>query len=55
LQMHVSWVATYTKGTIAMHSNEKMAWKSEGALHAQVDCHCPVPRVIPAAIRAPIL
>lgn len=38
-----------------MHSKEKMAWNKDGALHAQVDCHCPVPRVIPAAISAPIL
>lgn len=28
---------------------------SDGALHAQVDCHWPVPRVMPAAMRAPTL
>jgi hypothetical protein len=38
-----------------MHANEKMPWKIDGALQAQVDCHVPVPRVIPAAISAPML
>lgn len=38
-----------------MHSSEKMPWNSEGARHAQVESHDPVPRVIPAAIKAPTL
>jgi hypothetical protein len=38
-----------------MQSNENIAWKRDGALHAQVDCHWPVPRVTPAAIKAPML
>lgn len=48
-------ITTYMKGKIMMHKNEKMPWKSEGNLHAQVDCHVPVPRVMPAAMRAPTL
>lgn len=43
------------KGKVNMQSKEKMAWKREGARQAHVDCHCPVPRVIPAAISAPTL
>jgi len=42
-------------GKITMQSTEKMPWKREGALQAQVDCHVPVPRVIPAASNAPTL
>lgn len=38
-----------------MQSNENIAWKRDGALHAQVESHWPVPRVTPAAIKAPIL
>ncbi len=43
------------KGNMMMHSSEKIPWKSEGALHAQVDSHWPVPNVMPAAISAPTL
>lgn len=46
---------TNTKGRMMMHRTEKIPWKSEGARHAQVDCHSPVPRVMPAAIKAPML
>jgi hypothetical protein len=38
-----------------MQRSEKMPWKIEGARQAQVDCHEPVPSVIPAAIKAPTL
>ena len=38
-----------------MQMIEKMAWNKDGARHAQVDCHCAVPRVTPAAISAPTL
>lgn len=48
-------MATHMNGKTIMQSKEKMPWMSEGHLQAQVDCHCPVPRVIPAAIRAPTL
>ena len=43
------------KGRMIIQSNEKMPWKIEGARQAHVDCHVPVPSVIPAAIKAPIL
>jgi hypothetical protein len=42
-------------GRMTMQRTEKIPWKSEGARHAQVDCQVPVPRVIPAAIKAPTL
>jgi hypothetical protein len=42
-------------GKTTMQRTEKIPWKSEGARHAQVDCQVPVPRVIPAAIKAPTL
>lgn len=45
----------YIKGRMMMQRKEKIPWKSEGALQAHVDCHVPVPRVIPAAINAPTL
>jgi hypothetical protein len=32
-----------------------MAWNAEGARHAQVEFHLPVPSVTPAASRAPTL
>ena len=38
-----------------MQSSENMPWKSDGARHAHVDCHWPVPSVIPAASKAPTL
>lgn len=38
-----------------MQRMEKMAWNSEGARQAHVDAQEPVPRVIPAASRAPTL
>ena len=43
------------KGITSIHRMEKIAWKRDGARHAQVDCHWLVPRVTPAAIRAPTL
>lgn len=46
---------THINGRIMIHKNEKIPWKSEGARHAHVDCHWPVPSVIPAAIKAPTL
>jgi hypothetical protein len=46
---------TDMNGRMRIHITEKIPWKSDGALHAQVDAHCPVPRVIPAAINAPTL
>lgn len=46
---------SYMKGRMMMQSSENIPWKSDGALQAQVDCHSPVPRVIPAAIKAPTL
>ena len=38
-----------------MHRTEKMPWIRDGARQAQVDDHSDVPRVMPAAIRAPML
>ena len=38
-----------------MQSMEKIAWKSDGARHAHVEAQDPVPRVMPAASRAPTL
>ena len=38
-----------------MQITENIAWKKHGARHAQVDCHCAVPSVTPAAISAPTL
>lgn len=38
-----------------MQSSEKIPWNNDGARQAQVDCHWPVPKVIPAAIKAPTL
>lgn len=32
-----------------------MPWNRDGARHAHVDCHRPVPRVMPVAIKAPTL
>ena len=46
---------TDMNGRMRIHIAEKIPWKSDGALQAQVDAHCPVPRVIPAAINAPTL
>ena len=44
------------KGRIAMQMTAKMPWKSEGVRHDQVEfIQLDVPRVIPAAISAPIL
>jgi len=42
-------------GKMMMQSSEKIPWNSEGARHAQVEFHVPVPRVIPAARSAPTL
>ena len=44
-----------TKGKIKIHNTEKIPWKRLGALHAHVECHLPVPSVMPAAIKAPTL
>jgi len=33
----------------------QIAWKKDGARQAQVEFHCPVPKVTPAATRAPTL
>ena len=39
-----------------MQMIEKMAWKSDGVLHAQVEyCQLDVPSVIPAAMSEPTL
>jgi hypothetical protein len=46
---------TYMNGKMMMQSIEKIPWNNEGARHAQVEFHVPVPRVIPAARSAPTL
>jgi hypothetical protein len=38
-----------------MQMTAKMAWNAEGARHAQVEFHLPVPSVTPAASSAPTL
>lgn len=38
-----------------MQMMAKMAWNAEGARHAHVEFHLPVPSVTPAASRAPTL
>lgn len=44
---------TYTKGRMIIEMIAKIPWNRDGARHAHVDSHCPVPSVMPAAIRAP--
>lgn len=46
---------THMKGITIIQAREKMPWNNDGARHAQVEFHWPVPRVIPAAINAPTL
>lgn len=46
---------THMKGRTTMQRIAQIAWKKEGARQAQVEFHCPVPRVTPAAIKAPTL
>jgi len=47
---------THMNGKMRIQMTEKIAWKSEGNLHAQVEFgQLDVPSVIPAAINAPIL
>lgn len=47
---------THTNGRMMIHATEKIPWKSDGVRQDQVEfCQLDVPRVIPAAIRAPML
>lgn len=43
------------KGITMIQAKENMPWSNDGARHAQVEFHWPVPSVIPAAINAPTL
>jgi hypothetical protein len=43
------------KGITMIQAKENMPWSNDGARHAQVEFHWPVPNVIPAAINAPTL